>query len=72
MLDTTMLALMGLMEHPIILAMEKARLSDEKHTALVKELVEKCLKNESLREALDIDEDLAELFVAAEVAERSK
>lgn len=72
MLDPTMLMLMGLMDHPIIIESEKARIRDIKHKKMIKEMVKKCMENESLREALDIDPDLAELFVAAEISERSK
>lgn len=70
MLDPNMLMIFGLLDHPVVLAIEKERIFAQKHTALVKALVEKCLKNETLREALDFDHDLAELFVATEVAER--
>jgi hypothetical protein len=72
MLDTTMLQIMGLMDHPIILETERQRIQDEQDKKTILGLVEKCMKNESLREALKFnDQDLAELFIAAEVAERN-
>lgn len=72
MLDTNMLMLMGLMDHPLIIEAEKERLRDEGHRKIIHELVEKCMKNESVRNTLDFDKDLAELFIAAEVLEGTK
>lgn len=68
MLDTNMLMMMGLMDNPLIIESEKARLREKFHRKFITEIVEKCMKNPSIRNILDFDKDLGELFIAAEVS----
>jgi len=68
MLDTNMLMMYGLMDHPYILELEQKRLKDEHDEKKIKEIIKRCLDNQMIREALLIDEDLAELFISAEIA----
>ena len=69
MLDTTMLQMMGLLDNPLIIEMEAKRLNDEHAEAKIKQLIKRCMDNQMIREALLFDEDLAEAFIEAEVAE---
>lgn len=72
MLDPTMLMMMGLMDHPVILEMETKRLKDIKDKVKIKELIKRCMENKTIRETLEIDEDLAELFVFHEMTQLDK
>lgn len=68
MLDTNMLMMMGLMDNPVVLEDEKARLRNEDHEKFITEIVRKCMNNPSIRNLADFNKDLAELFIVAEVS----
>lgn len=69
MLDSTMLMLHGLMDHPVILEMERKRITDAAYRLKLTKMVQRCLENPAIRQAMEIDAELAELFIAAEIAE---
>jgi hypothetical protein len=67
MLDTNVLMIMGLLDNPKIIEMAK----EEALKVKIQSIVERCLKNENIRNLIEVDEDFAELFIIAEMSQNA-